>query len=40
MMDRTPAYQMQTEMRGFDPAVAIARDGFQGRGLGQGGNGA
>jgi len=39
MMDITPAYQVQTEMQGPDPAAAIAWGGFQCRGRGQGGMG-
>lgn len=34
IMDKTLAYQMQTKTQGLDPAAAIARGGFQGRGRG------
>ena len=30
MMDQTPAYRIQTETQGLDPAAGMARAGFQG----------
>ena len=39
MMDQTPTYRVQTEMRAVDQNVGMAHTRFQGRGHGQGGMG-